>query len=118
MYSEKVIELLKALNVKNLDGHNCCVYGYTCLEENKFLVINIDSTSKGFWDVKFKFDKELYNKSEDYYCVDCIWFTYDKEYKIYTFLYDTISYDESDQNKIIGTISEEDLIKNGIEITV
>lgn len=111
MNSRKIIEMLKVLGVTKLPESGIPIYGKIG-DSNKFLVV--DNTSKSLWDLTFILNEDLYNQSEDDYRVDYIWYRLDEEYKIYTFVYDTISHKYEDH--LIGTISEEDLIKNGIEI--
>ena len=112
MNSKKVLETLKLLGVKDIKNKPSNVY--SSYKENKYLVLdnalNPIILEKEEWKSAPFEDKIL-----------SIYHNYDPEYNIYRFIYDTdfdpYSMDEDGMNNFLGTISKEDLEKNGITIT-
>ena len=112
MYSDKVLQVLNALNIKSISKRDS-IYKLA-KNANKYLIVQYDNVDSTFNYVTT--DKDTWNRTNDYQCISSVEYTYDEEYQIYNFTYDTISYDYEDQNKFIGSISKDDLIKNGIDV--
>ena len=110
MYSNCVLSMLKLLNITSLDSKqkDIGVIYRDYPRNNTFLVCVGDYVES--------VDPDIFENTDIYMQVNRINYTYDDEYKIFEFTYDTNSPEYEDNDKFIGTISKEDLINNGIEV--
>ena len=111
MNKQQVLDVLNLIGVKELKE----VDVYSSLENNKFLiqtVTGIITTTEENWNNTSPEDRIVY-----------IYYDFDPEYDMYEFLFDGDvdeegSWEDTKDNTryFLGTISKEDLIKNGIQI--